>query len=290
MIRSMTGFGKSDVLCGDKKFTIEIRSLNSKQLDLSVRLPNELKPIEFEIRTLISQTVLRGKADFFASSETLQNKSVMQMDIEVIKAYQKQLEELSDMTAIRLPENMLGLISKFPGVFTNAEETLPEDNIKQLLLTIQEVLKQFDEFRLQEGKILKAEILNRIAVIINLLDQVEPFEIQRLDTVKNRMQKNFSELNESIKFDENRFEQELIYYIEKLDITEEKVRLRQHCNYFSETIDEENSGKKLGFITQEIGREINTLGSKANDANIQRLVVQMKDELEKVKEQLFNIL
>ena len=290
MIRSMTGYGKTEVLCGEKKFTIEIRSLNSKQLDLSLRLPNELKPIEFEIRTLISQTILRGKADLFVSSETIQNKSVMQMDLEVIKAYQKQLENLSDMTSIRLPDNMLGLITKFPGVFTNMEESLPEDNIKLLMKSIQEVLKQFDEFRMQEGQVLKTEILNRIAIILNLLEQVEPYEIQRLDTVKNRLIKNFSELNESGKFDENRFEQELIYYIEKLDITEEKVRLKQHCNYFSETIDEENSGKKLGFITQEIGREINTLGSKANDANIQRLVVQMKDELEKVKEQLFNIL
>jgi uncharacterized protein (TIGR00255 family) len=286
----MTGYGKTEVLCGEKKFTIEIRSLNSKQLDLSLRLPNELKPIEFEIRTLISQTILRGKADLFVSSETIQNKSVMQMDLEVIKAYQKQLENLSDMTSIRLPDNMLGLITKFPGVFTNMEESLPEDNIKLLMKSIQEVLKQFDEFRMQEGQVLKTEILNRIAIILNLLEQVEPYEIQRLDTVKNRLIKNFSELNESGKFDENRFEQELIYYIEKLDITEEKVRLKQHCNYFSETIDEENSGKKLGFITQEIGREINTLGSKANDANIQRLVVQMKDELEKVKEQLFNIL
>jgi uncharacterized protein (TIGR00255 family) len=290
MIRSMTGYGKTEVLCGEKKFTIEIRSLNSKQLDLSLRLPNELKPIEFEIRTLISQTILRGKADLFVSSETIQNKSVMQMDLEVIKAYQKQLENLSDMTSIRLPENMLGLITKFPGVFTNMEETLPEDNIKLLMKSIQEVLKQFDEFRMQEGQVLKTEILNRIAIILNLLEQVEPYEVQRLDTVKNRLIKNFSELNELGKFDENRFEQELIYYIEKLDITEEKVRLKQHCNYFSETIDEENSGKKLGFITQEIGREINTLGSKANDAYIQRLVVQMKDELEKVKEQLFNIL
>jgi uncharacterized protein (TIGR00255 family) len=286
----MTGYGKTEVLCGEKKFTIEIRSLNSKQLDLSLRLPNELKPIEFEIRTLISQTILRGKADLFVSSETIQNKSVMQMDLEVIKAYQKQLENLSDMTSIRLPENMLGLITKFPGVFTNMEETLPEDNIKLLMKSIQEVLKQFDEFRMQEGQVLKTEILNRIAIILNLLEQVEPYEVQRLDTVKNRLIKNFSELNELGKFDENRFEQELIYYIEKLDITEEKVRLKQHCNYFSETIDEENSGKKLGFITQEIGREINTLGSKANDAYIQRLVVQMKDELEKVKEQLFNIL
>lgn len=290
MIRSMTGYGKNEVLCGDKKFTIEIRSLNSKQLDLSLRLPNELKPFEFEIRTLISQTILRGKADLYVSSESIQNKAVMQMDPEVIKAYQKQLENLSDTTSIKLPENMLGLITKFPGVFTNMEETLPEENIKLLMNSIQEVLKAFDDFRLQEGQVLKTEILNRISIIMNLLELVEPFEVQRLDTVKNRLLKNFSDLNETGKFDGNRFEQELIYYIEKLDITEEKVRLKQHCNYFSETIDEENSGKKLGFITQEIGREINTLGSKANEANIQRLVVQMKDELEKVKEQLFNIL
>ncbi len=290
MIRSMTGFGKAEVIVDNKKFNLELRSLNSKQLDLSLRLPNEIKSLEFEIRNKISQAVLRGKADFLVQVEGLTTKQAIQLDEDLVKSYHKQLEELSYKMALKLPENILGVIARFPGVFSAGDENIQEDTVRLILQAVDQTLRFFDEFRLQEGLGLKNELLGRVNVILQLLDQVEPFELQRSEFIRVKLMKHFADLPDNAKFDANRFEQELIYYLEKLDITEEKVRLKQHCDYFSETIDEENAGKKLGFITQEIGREINTLGSKANDASIQRLVVQMKDELEKMKEQLFNIL
>lgn len=286
----MTGFGKSEFQADYKKITIEIKALNSKQLDLSMRLSNDLKPYEFELRNRISPKVLRGKVDVSIFIENMVEKASAQIDYDTVKAYHTQLEDLTYKLAIKMPEDILGLVTRFPGIFSTGDENLSDEIITNLYAATEKAFLQFDAFRMQEGLNLKTEIIGRINLIMSLLVQVEPFEIQRKELIKTRLTKNMSEFAESGKFDENRFEQELIYYLEKLDITEEKVRLKQHCEYFIETIDEDNSGKKLGFITQEIGREINTLGSKANDASIQRIVVQMKDELEKIKEQLFNIL
>ena len=292
MIRSMTGYGKQQQQVGSGKITVEIKSLNSKQLDLNLRLPADLKQLEFDLRNRISESVRRGKVDFYVTIEDSDLKKVGRIDREVAAAAFEQLNEMAYALRIQLPQDMTSLLLKFPGVIANGDGDvmLPESLSKALTSTALSVLNEFDAFRMQEGQALKLDILSHINLIISLLDEVTPFENQRTELLKNRLMKNVSEVSDHLKFDPNRFEQELIYYLEKLDISEEKVRLRQHCNYFMEAIDEDYAGKKLGFIVQEIGREINTLGSKANDAQIQRIVVQMKDELEKIKEQLFNVL
>ncbi|KAF0132101.1 MAG: hypothetical protein FD155_625 [Bacteroidetes bacterium] len=292
MIRSMTGYGKQHQQVGSGKITVEIKSLNSKQLDLNLRLPADLKQLEFDLRNRISESVRRGKVDFYVTIEDSDLKKVGRIDREVAAAAFEQLNEMAYALRIQLPQDMASLLLKFPGVIANGDGDvmLPESLSKALTSTALSVLNEFDAFRMQEGQALKLDILSHINLIISLLDEVTPFENQRTELLKNRLMKNVSEVSDHLKFDPNRFEQELIYYLEKLDISEEKVRLRQHCNYFMEAIDEDYAGKKLGFIVQEIGREINTLGSKANDAQIQRIVVQMKDELEKIKEQLFNVL
>ncbi len=292
MIRSMTGYGKQQQQVGSGKITVEIKSLNSKQLDLNLRLPADLKQLEFDLRNRISESVRRGKVDFYVTIEDSDLKKVGRIDREVAAAAFEQLNEMAYALRIQLPQDMASLLLKFPGVIANGDGDvmLPESLSKALTSTALSVLHEFDAFRMQEGQALKLDILSHINLIISLLDEVTPFENQRTELLKNRLMKNVSEVSDHLKFDPNRFEQELIYYLEKLDISEEKVRLRQHCNYFMEAIDEDYAGKKLGFIVQEIGREINTLGSKANDAQIQRIVVQMKDELEKIKEQLFNVL
>ena len=292
MIRSMTGYGKQQQQVGSGKITVEIKSLNSKQLDLNLRLPADLKQLEFDLRNRISESVRRGKVDFYVTIEDSDLKKVGRIDREVAAAAFEQLNEMAYALRIQLPQDMASLLLKIPGVIANGDGDvmLPESLSKALTSTALSVLNEFDAFRMQEGQALKLDILSHINLIISLLDEVTPFENQRTELLKNRLMKNVSEVSDHLKFDPNRFEQELIYYLEKLDISEEKVRLRQHCNYFMEAIDEDYAGKKLGFIVQEIGREINTLGSKANDAQIQRIVVQMKDELEKIKEQLFNVL
>jgi uncharacterized protein (TIGR00255 family) len=288
----MTGYGKQQQQVGSGKITVEIKSLNSKQLDLNLRLPADLKQLEFDLRNRISESVRRGKVDFYVTIEDSDLKKVGRIDREVAAAAFEQLNEMAYALRIQLPQDMASLLLKFPGVIANGDGDvmLPESLSKALTSTALSVLHEFDAFRMQEGQALKLDILSHINLIISLLDEVTPFENQRTELLKNRLMKNVSEVSDHLKFDPNRFEQELIYYLEKLDISEEKVRLRQHCNYFMEAIDEDYAGKKLGFIVQEIGREINTLGSKANDAQIQRIVVQMKDELEKIKEQLFNVL
>lgn len=292
MIRSMTGYGKVQQQFGASKIIIEIKSLNSKQLDLNLRIPSDLKQLEIELRNRISETVKRGKVDLTVNVEGNGLLKAGRIDNEAAALAFTQLSDMAYALRIDMPDDVVSLLLKFPGVVVNGEsETLlPEEFAHAITETSSKALNAFDAFRLQEGVALKTDIVSHIALIISLLDEVSPFEEQRTELLKNRLTKNVSEVSENLKFDPNRFEQELIYYFEKLDISEEKVRLRQHCNYFMEAIDEDFAGKKLGFIVQEIGREINTLGSKANDANIQKLVVQMKDELEKIKEQLFNIL
>lgn len=290
MIRSMTGYGKYQQLLDHCKLGVEVKSLNSKQLDLAIRIPTELKHLEIDLRNRIADSIQRGKVDITIAFEDQKNGKTVRIDMQTAQAAYDQIEELSKRLGIEMPDNVVDIISKSPGFFAAAEPE-PDPAMRQIVLeAVDKAIREFDAFRIKEGKVLMNDIIQRIEKILQLLDETASHEQSRHDTIKARLIKSINEFIEHQKFDPNRFEQELIYYLEKLDISEEKLRLRQHCNYFNETINDDNAGKKLGFITQEIGREINTLGSKANDAQIQRIVVQMKDELEKIKEQLFNIL
>lgn len=289
MIRSMTGYGKAEQLYNTNVITVEIKTLNSKQLDLSLRTPQELKPYELLYRNEIASNLQRGKIDV---TITITNTDVSQnthIEKEVVASYFQQINSISKEYGIPESKDIAAVIFRMPGIFASPEQEYDEDFLTKIVETLSHAIMITNEFREKEGSILKKDLLKRVALILEYLDAVEPFENNRHEIIKGKLLKNLQELT-SGEYDENRFEQELIFYLEKLDITEEKVRLRKHCDYFYETIDEENAGKKLGFIAQEMGREINTLGSKANDADIQRLVVKMKDELEKIKEQLFNIL
>ena len=286
----MTGYGIAESLYNTKKITVEIRTLNSKQLDLAVKLPNELRFAELDFRNRIGAKLFRGKVDTTITITDTSADSVNQIDPDVVASYLRQINGISEELGIAPAADMAGLLFRMPGIFNTTEQKYDEDFVAKIAETLETALDTVDGFRIQEGQTLKRDLLHRVDLIVELLDQVEPFEKSRHDTIKQRLIKNLSELTTEGQYDENRFEAELIYYLEKLDITEEKVRLRQHCNYFRESCDEDQAGKKLGFISQEMGREINTLGSKANEVNIQRLVVRMKDELEKIKEQVLNIL
>ncbi len=290
MIRSMTGYGKSQQLIANKKTIVEFRSLNSKQLDLSLRLPPELKTMEYEIRSHFADKLQRGKIELTVTIETDAGSNDLLVDEQIAMNALRQLKSLAEQLQIKLPDDILLSLMKFPGFFTTADVELPESFLEHLIELSEEAYNGFDTFRLLEGQALKTDMQPRIEQILELVNEVEKLEMQRTEGMRARIMRNLQEIADHSRFDPNRFEQEMIYYLEKLDISEEKQRLRQHCQYFTETIDEYNAGKKLNFISQEIGREINTLGSKANDASIQRLVVQMKDELEKIKEQLFNVL
>lgn len=290
MLRSMTGFGKAERSSGSRKIVVEIKALNSKQLDLTLRIPSELRVLENDIRLWASNNIIRGKADISVSMENESQKNHTRLDFELARQYHEQLLRLSDELGQPLPADIIGLIVKLPGFFNGESQEISKEEQVMLMALLDEAFAGFDRFRVQEGSALKVDLQTRIARIMELKELVSPFEQQRKETVRQRLMKNLIENVEKEKIDTNRFEQELLYYLEKMDITEEQVRLAQHCRFFTETLAEEGAGRKLGFISQEIGREINTLGSKANDAEIQRFVVQMKDELEKIKEQLFNIL
>lgn len=286
----MTGYGKAEQIYLTKRIVVEVKTLNSKQLDLSLKLPQELRPQELDYRNDIANILQRGKIDVSISVTDTNVEQNTHIEKEVIASYIKQIKEISEEYNIPASSDLAMLLFKMPGIFVTPEQEYDENFIEKVKETLLEALRITDEFRRQEGDILKIDLLKRKNLILEYLGEVTPFETNRHENIKNKLIKNLTELTQSGKYDENRFEQELIFYLEKLDITEEKVRLAKHCSYFDETIDEEGAGKKLGFISQEMGREINTLGSKANDADIQRLVVKMKDELEKIKEQLFNIL
>lgn len=290
MIKSMTGYGKAEQIYLTKRIVVEVKTLNSKQLDLSLKMPQELRPQELDYRNEIANILQRGKIDVSISVTDTNVEQNTHIEKEVIASYLKQIKEISEEYNIPASADLAMLLFKMPGIFVTPEQEYDETFIEKVKETLLEALRMTDDFRRQEGEILKIDLLKRKNLILEYLGEVVPFENNRHENIKNKLIKNLSELTQSGKYDENRFEQELIFYLEKLDITEEKVRLEKHCSYFDETIDEEGAGKKLGFISQEMGREINTLGSKANDADIQRLVVKMKDELEKIKEQLFNIL
>ena len=286
----MTGYGKAEQIYLTKRIIVEVKTLNSKQLDLSLKLPQELRPQELDYRNEVANILQRGKIDVSISVTDTNVEQNTHIEKEVIASYLKQIKEISEEYNIPASSDLAMLLFKMPGIFVTPEQEYDENFIEKVKETLLEALRMTDEFRRQEGEILKIDLLKRKNLILEYLGEVNPFETNRHENIKNKLIKNLTELTQSGKYDENRFEQELIFYLEKLDITEEKVRLAKHCSYFDETIDEEGAGKKLGFISQEMGREINTLGSKANDADIQRLVVKMKDELEKIKEQLFNIL
>jgi len=293
----MTGFGKAEVSLPNKKITVEIRSLNSKQLDLNLRLPAIYRQAEYDIRSTIGKAVVRGKVDVFVSVETNAVNTSATINSEVFAEYSRQLRDA--MSATQMDPNFITSsiassivaqsILRLPDVVASEIQSTPEEELVALHSAIAAALEQFDAFRRQEGAVLISDLLYRVEKIENYKQEVTPFEKARTETIRARILDTLNQLN--VEVDHNRLEQEMIFYIEKLDINEEKVRLRQHCRYFLDTLaNEPNPGKKLGFIAQEMGREINTTGSKANHTEIQKLVVRMKDELEKIKEQSLNIL
>ncbi|MGE0079111.1 MAG: YicC/YloC family endoribonuclease [Bacteroidales bacterium] len=292
MLISMTGYGKAEVEFGSKKIIAEIRSLNSKQLDLSVKLPSIYREVEMDIRTAVSQQLVRGKVDFQITYEDSTDSSAIPINNDVFASYYNQLQQLSSKHGISLNEEpIFQTILRLPDVLKVQKSETSEEEWSAIRSVIDKVLTQINSFRTQEGTVLEKDIVMRVNTILDLLDKVEPFEKQRITDIRARLSDNLAGLSKDLKIDSDRFEQEIIYYLEKLDVTEEKVRLRNHCKYFIDTVKlEEPVGRKLGFIAQEMGREINTLGSKANNADIQKLVVMMKDELEKIKEQSLNIL
>lgn len=286
MIASMTGYGKAVLELPEKKVTIEIRSLNSKTLDLNTRIPSFYREKELEIRNLISEKVQRGKVDFSMLVELNPAARNQSINAELIKSY---MEEFKSITPNVTDGELLPVVMRLPDVISYTQDDLGEDEWNQIRATIIEAIAALNQFRLDEGNVLEKHITQNLTNILELLIEVDPFEKERIETIKERFNKRLEELKVDV--DQNRFEQELIFYLEKFDITEEKVRLKNHCEYFlKELAGNESNGKKLGFISQEIGREINTLGSKSNHSEMQKIVVQMKDELEKIKEQSLNIL
>lgn len=292
MIKSMTGFGKTTIETGNKKIVIEVKSLNSKQPDINLRIPNLYKEKEMEIRNLIKNRLERGKIDvciYFDNSETEKAVSINQT---IVEQYFKQMLDVADTLGVKINNNeLLQTIMRFPDTLKQPSEELDETEWLKLKTGIEEALEMADQFRKREGEVLIQDILHRIELIKTFAAEVPQYEEKRVEGIRQRLQEKMKEWKEIQNIDQNRMEQEIIYYLEKLDITEEKVRLANHCQYFTETVEKEEApGRKLGFIAQEIGREINTMGSKANDHDIQKLVVRMKDELEKIKEQSLNIL
>ncbi len=281
----MTGYGKSVLQLPTKKITIELKSLNSKSLDLNARMPSIYREKELSIRKLLADKLVRGKVDFSIYVEATAEDTSTQINTPVVKQYMEQLRQVVDGNELEL----LKMAVKFPDALNTVREEIDENEWKTISGEINTAVVDLNSYRLNEGKVLEQDFINRVNSIDAVLEQVIKMDPERVEGVRERLHKGVAELKE--KYDENRFEQELVYYIEKFDITEEKVRLKNHLNYFIESINsEESNGKKLGFISQEMGREINTIGSKSNYAPMQQLVVQMKDELEKIKEQLLNVL
>ncbi|MBQ8471736.1 MAG: YicC family protein [Alistipes sp.] len=286
----MTGFGKGEAQWQEKKITVEIRTLNSKQLDLNLRLPALYRASEFEVRSMLSRRVQRGKTDVFITVESQTVQTPARINRELFREYLHQLSDTLTYSGIDAAyDALVPVVMRMPEVVSSETESLSEEEQKSLLVAVERACDALDAFRQQEGAILIADLLKRIDLIEQYKEEVVPYEEQRCETIRRRILDHLAQLN--VEVDSNRLEQEMIFYLEKLDITEEKVRLKNHCNYFREVAaEEEGVGRKLGFIAQELGREINTMGSKANETNIQILVVKMKDELEKIKEQVLNIL
>ena len=290
MTHSMTGFGKSEVTIGHLHVNIEIRSLNSKFLDLTLKIPTVFKEIDSSLRSIIKNELKRGKIELAIHYEKINSNSKITINKEQLKNYYNQLKEISAELNNQNNEDFMGYALKLPEVIQHQKETVNKQSNEILINAVKQACKDLNSFREKEGESLQKELLNYVNSIQDNLAKINPFEKERLPKVKQKLLRSVEELNLKSQIDEKRLEQELIYYAEKLDLTEEKVRLKEHCIHFMETLKEMSSGKKLGFITQEMGREINTLGSKAHHLSIQKIVVEMKDELEKIKEQVLNIL
>ena len=290
MIKSMTGYGKAECELSQKKVTIEIKSLNSKQMDLNTRISLLFREKDLEIRRELSDKLVRGKVDFILYTESLGEDSATKINAGIVSSYYKQLEKISSDLNIPLHDNILQTILTLPEVVRNEREELNDQEWKSILVKIGEAIEALDRFRVQEGAILRLDLIVNVNIITALLAEVDQYESERVTRIKEKIYDGLKDISIE-QVNENRLEQEMIFYLEKMDVNEEKVRLLNHCNYFLETIDlAEPVGKKLGFIAQEIGREVNTLGSKANHLEMQKLVIRMKDALEKIKEQLLNVL
>ncbi len=286
MIQSMTGFGKASLQLPTKKITVEIKSLNSKGLDLNTRMPSVYREMELGLRNLLSQKLERGKIDFSLFIEITGEETTSKINVPIVKGYINQMKAVipnADET------ELMKMAVRMPDALKTERDEIDENEWKQIQTVIDEAIENINSFRKSEGVALEKEFLHRIANIMTLMNNAVEYDTERVETVKTRLRTALDELQVNV--DENRFEQELIFYLEKYDITEEKVRLENHLNYFIETLaGTEANGRKLGFITQEMGREINTMGSKSNHSEMQKLVVMMKDELEKIKEQVLNVL
>ena len=290
MIQSMTGFGKVTRELPGKKISVEIKSLNGKQLDISTRIPNAYRDKEIEIRNLLSQTIERGKVDFLIYLDNVDTSISTKINPTAIEMYYKQIHDTAQKLQIELPADWFPVLLRLPDAVKTEVVELDETEWRIVKKTIQDALKTFVAFRVQEGVMLEKVFRTKIEAIAALLQGIEIYDGERIEKIKTRLQESIKKLDIP-GYDESRFEQELIYYIERLDVNEEKSRLDNHLKYFLETMDNERSqGRKLGFIAQEMGREINTLGSKSNHVEMQRMVVQMKDELEQIKEQIQNVL
>ncbi len=285
MIQSMTGFGKSVSQLSSKKINVEIKSLNSKNLDINVRIPSQYREKELQLRKSISKSLIRGKVDFSVYIEITGEDTTASLNPVIVKKYMQQLKEIVDGDETEL----LKMAVRMPDALKTERDEIDETEFKTIEDAVNEALREINTFRTDEGKALEKDLKLRVASIENILQEIIKIDPDRIIAVRERLNKGIADIKENV--DENRFEQELVYYIEKFDITEEKVRLENHLSYFRENLNSNDSnGRKLAFISQEIGREINTIGSKSNYAPMQQLEVQMKDELEKIKEQLLNVL
>jgi len=290
MIRSMTGYGKAEAVVSNRKYSVEIRSLNSKQFDLNARIPAIFREKEMQLRKLLRSRVVRGKCDFFLSYETDASESKHEINIDLVQSYISQLVNIA-LASGQQADNLLAIAIKMPDALQHPKEELDEDVWSKVQAIVEEALDAFDNFREVEGGSIEKDFKAGISIISEESKNLDPLLEARLNRIRTRIKNNLEEVIDRAKIDENRFEQEVLFYIEKTDVAEERSRLAAHCEHFEDVLKNGiGQGKKFGFIAQEIGREINTLGSKANDADIQRLVVRMKDELEKIKEQVLNVL
>lgn len=294
MIQSMTGFGRGCASSSSKKITVELKSLNSKQFDISTRIPGFFREYEIEARNRVASALERGKVEMTVSVDNLAVVATSSVNVPLLAVYKKQFEALGETLSIPTPADWYSLLMRMPDSMKTETVSADEEDKIALETAISQALKQLREFRIQEGRKLFDFFVSKIKAISGLLEEIEPFENERVPKIKARLEEQLARLS-SIEYDAGRLEQEMIFYIEKLDINEEKLRLRAHLNYFIETLGNgdcpsEGQGKKLGFIAQEMGREINTLGSKSNHADMQKIVVRMKDHLEQIKEQVLNVL
>jgi len=289
MLRSMTGFGRAEGVVNDRKVTVEVRSVNSKQLDLFLKVPQMLRDKEADLRALAAEAIVRGKAEVNVYAELMHAEKRTSFDRALVKAYHEELKSIAAEVDPTATTDLLGFVLRMPDVSNTPREVLSDADWAAMRALVVDALRAFQEVRSNEGQRLHDELTLRVRQILHQMELVEGLDQGRADRTREKLRSRLAELQTAV--DQDRFEQELVFYLEKLDVTEEKVRLRAHCTYFLETLDAEDAqGRKLNFISQEMGREINTLGSKANDATIQRAVVLMKDELEKIKEQVLNVL